>query len=215
MRMGLHRVLMVVLIAGMTIGGLSAAGQSFGASARLHYKHRADAKGAPFANDQTAFDFFESEGLGAVQAAGIVGNFDAESKDNPAAMQQGCTTCGVGIAQWSRGGRWDTDPNDNVTWYAGTLPGNPSPTTLMPQLEFTWYELSKFSEYGLSALESATDVSLQRSPSNLTSKSARRASVTRPRGSLTRRRICTRMETLLSCQQSLRSRPLSRLRAGP
>lgn len=43
-----------------------------------------------------------------------------------------------------------------MVWYAGTLPGRPSPTTLIPQLGFTWYELTYFSSYGLAALQSAT-----------------------------------------------------------
>jgi hypothetical protein len=112
-----------------------------------------------FPNDQTSYDFFVQKGLTNYEAAGIVGNLDQESGDNPAAIQGGgCNPCGEGIAQWSIGGRWDTDANDNVVWFSKTLAGDPSPTGLEPQLEFTWYELTTFSGYGLSSLESAGNV---------------------------------------------------------
>src|ERR1700722_8349960 len=70
-----------------------------------------------FTNDQAAFDYFLGKGLANFQAAGIVGNLDQESGVNPTAVQSGGP--GRGIAQWEVGGRWDTDANDNATWYAG------------------------------------------------------------------------------------------------
>lgn len=116
--------------------------------------------GAPAAsaasNDEIAFDYFISKGLTERQSAGVVGNLIQESGSpiNPYANQPGGP--GMGIAQWSEGGRWDTDSRDNMRWYAG-LSGR-SVYTLGAQLDFTWYELSTFSTYGLSSLRAATTV---------------------------------------------------------
>jgi MYXO-CTERM domain-containing protein len=108
-----------------------------------------------FPNDQTAFDFFRGKGLTAAQAAGVVGNLDQESGVDPTAIQYGGGP-GRGIAQWSTGGRWDSDTSDNATWYAAQQGEDVWSLTL--QLEFVWYELTTFSSYGLAALQAATDV---------------------------------------------------------
>jgi len=105
-------------------------------------------------NDQAAFDFFVGKGLTNFQAAGIVGNLDQESNVDPNAVQQGGP--GRGIAQWSVGGRWDTDANDNAEWYATKQ--NESVWSLDLQLAFIWYELTTFSGYGLASLEATTNV---------------------------------------------------------
>jgi MYXO-CTERM domain-containing protein len=107
-----------------------------------------------FANDEAAFDYFLGKGLTNFQAAGIVGNLDQESGVDPTAAQAGGP--GRGIAQWSVGGRWDTDANDNATWYAGQQ--GQSVDSLQLQLDFIWYELTTFSGYGLAALKASTDV---------------------------------------------------------
>lgn len=107
------------------------------------------------AADQTAFDFFLAQGLTNFQAAGIVGNLDQESGMDPTAVESG-GGAGRGIAQWSVGGRWDTDANDNVLAYA-TMQGM-SPTSLQLQLDFIWYELQTFPGYGLAALQATTNV---------------------------------------------------------
>ena len=60
-----------------------------------------------FANDVTACNYFVGKGLTNFQSAGIVGNLDQESGVNPSSVQAGGP--GRGIAQWSVGGRWDTD----------------------------------------------------------------------------------------------------------
>lgn len=107
------------------------------------------------AADQTAYEYFVGQGLTSYQAAGIVGNLDQESNMNPTVAQYGGGP-GRGIAQWSAGGRWDTDANDNVVWYAGTK--GESATSLQLQLQFIWYELTTFSGYGLSELRASTNV---------------------------------------------------------
>ncbi|MER7072367.1 phage tail tip lysozyme [Terrabacter sp. NPDC000476] len=106
--------------------------------------------------DEIAFDYFVSKGLTERQSAGVVGNLIQESGSpiNPYANQPGGP--GVGIAQWSEGGRWDTDSRDNMVWYAGLSGRNRY--DLAAQLDFTWYELSTFSGYGLSSLKAATTV---------------------------------------------------------
>jgi hypothetical protein len=107
-----------------------------------------------FANDQAAFDYFVGKGLTGLQAAGIVGNLDQESGVDPSAVQAGGP--GRGIAQWSVGGRWDTDANDNCVWYAGQQ--GQSVDDLDLQLAFVWYELTNFSGYGLAPLQATTNV---------------------------------------------------------
>ena len=106
-----------------------------------------------FANDQAAFDFFVAKGLTGFQAAGIVGNLDQESGVDPGSVQSGGP--GRGIAQWSAGGRWDTDYHDNVLWYAGMV--GQSSGSLNLQLEFIWYELTQIG-FGYSQLQATTNV---------------------------------------------------------
>jgi hypothetical protein len=105
-----------------------------------------------FANDQQVFDYFRGKGLSAVQAAGIAGNLDQESGADPQAVQPGGP--GRGIAQWSVGGRWNSDSNDNVSWYAGSQ--SKDVYSLDLQLDFIWYELTTFAGYGLASLQQAT-----------------------------------------------------------
>ena len=105
-------------------------------------------------NDQAAFDYFVGKGLTNFQAAGIVGNLDQESNVNPNAIQQGgpCR----GIAQWSAGGRLDTDSGDNAVAYASKE--NLSVWSLQLQLDFIWYALTTSSAYGLASLNTPTNV---------------------------------------------------------
>ncbi len=107
-----------------------------------------------FTNDQTAYDYFVGKGLTNFQAAGIVGNLDQESGVDPSAVQSGGP--GRGIAQWSVGGRWDTDANDNATWYAAQQ--GQSVWSLQLQLDFIWFELTNVSYYGLATLKATTNV---------------------------------------------------------
>ncbi|HEX8790604.1 MAG TPA: phage tail tip lysozyme [Polyangiaceae bacterium] len=108
-----------------------------------------------FTNDKACYDYFVGKGLKNFQAAGIVGNLDQESGTDPTAVQQGGP--GRGIAQWSVGGRWDTDSGDNAVAYANQQGQNVWSLNL--QLDFIWYELTNFSGYGLAALKASTDVS--------------------------------------------------------
>jgi hypothetical protein len=61
------------------------------------------------------------------------------------------------IAQWSVGGRWNADRNDNVVAYAATHGASTGSLTL--QLDFIWYELATFAGYGLSKLRAASSIS--------------------------------------------------------
>jgi MYXO-CTERM domain-containing protein len=107
-----------------------------------------------FTNDKACYDYFVGKGLTNFQAAGIVGNLDQESGTDPNAVQQGGP--GRGIAQWSVGGRWDTDSGDNAVAYANQTGQNVWSLNL--QLDFIWYELTNFSGYGLGALKASTNV---------------------------------------------------------
>jgi hypothetical protein len=98
------------------------------------------------ANEKTAFDFFVRKGLSEIQAAAIVGNLQQESNLSPISVQPGGP--GRGIAQWSTGARWNATRNDNVAWYASKH--GASAHSLGLQLDFIWYELETFSQYGLS-----------------------------------------------------------------
>jgi Phage tail lysozyme len=105
-------------------------------------------------NEKAAFEFFVSKGLTEDQAAGIVGNLIQESNVNPSISQYGGGP-GRGIAQWSAGGRWDSDYRDNVVWYAASK--GMSRYSLTLQLDFIWYELT-VKGYGYNTLHKAPDV---------------------------------------------------------
>jgi hypothetical protein len=105
--------------------------------------------------EKTAYEYLVARGLKDFQAAGIVGNLQQESSVDPTISQYGGGP-GRGIAQWSAGGRWDTDAHDNVVWYAQRE--SESPWSLNLQLEFVWYELQTFSGYGLAALRDSQNV---------------------------------------------------------
>jgi hypothetical protein len=149
-RMGRRSVVVASIALGVAISGCGSSGRGPGEDIGT------TSSAYTFPNDQPAFDYFRSKGLTAVQAAGIVGNLDQESGDDPTSVQYGGGP-GRGIAQWSVGGRWDTDTNDNATWYAQKE--NEELLSLQLQLEFVWYELTTFQSYGLASLQQATSVS--------------------------------------------------------
>ena len=107
------------------------------------------------ANAKTAFFFFVHKGLTKRQSAGIVGNFMQESGVDPHIFQLDGGP-GRGIAQWSAGGRWDTDFHDNVAWFAARR--GTSRWGLHTQLAFTWYELKDVGGYGLHALRDTVSI---------------------------------------------------------
>jgi hypothetical protein len=106
-------------------------------------------------NEEAAYEYFVGKGLTSFQAAGIVGNLMQESDVDPSSVEYGGGP-GRGIAQWSVGGRWDTDSGDNVVAYASEH--GESATSLDLQLAFVWYELATFSSYGLAELRASTNV---------------------------------------------------------
>ncbi|MGO8998565.1 MAG: phage tail tip lysozyme [Polyangiaceae bacterium] len=106
-------------------------------------------------NEKAAYDYFVGKGLKDYQAAGIVGNLMQESNVDPSSVQYGGGP-GRGIAQWSVGGRWNADTDDNVVWYAGAH--GASATSLDLQLDFVWYELTTFGNYGLSDLRGSSNI---------------------------------------------------------
>ena len=134
---------------------LAACGDAGGPGERLGQTEAPVITPDTFTNDQAAFDYFVAKGLTNFQAAGIVGNLDQESGVNPNSVQAGGP--GRGIAQWSVGGRWDTDSGDNLLAFASQH--GQSATSLQLQLDFIWYELTTFSGYGLPPLRATTNVS--------------------------------------------------------
>ncbi len=106
-------------------------------------------------NARTAFNYFVAKGLTEVQSAGIVGNLMQESSARPTAVELGGGP-GRGIAQWSVGGRWNTDPN-NVVKFANARGADR--WALQTQLDFMWHELSVVGGFGLSELRAATTLS--------------------------------------------------------
>lgn len=118
-------------------------------------KHRARKRSS--GTTRTAYQFFVEQGLSNIQSAAVVGNLMQESTRsvNPASTQAGGR--GRGIAQWSTGGRWDTDANANVRWFAAQ--SGRSMQSLQVQLEFVWWELEHRPAYGLAQLRAATSLS--------------------------------------------------------
>src|SRR5947207_15769963 len=89
-------LLLLVVAAAVAIGACSGAPEGESTGTRT---------AETFANDHAAYDYFVGKGLKPFQAAGIVGNLDQESGDDPTAVQPGGP--GRGLAQWSAGGgRW-------------------------------------------------------------------------------------------------------------
>ncbi|WP_394846359.1 phage tail tip lysozyme [Pendulispora brunnea] len=104
---------------------------------------------SPSPNDQAAFEFLVGRGLTDFQAAGVVGNLDAESGMNPRAVQS--PGLGRGIAQWSAGGRWD-----QLVAYAHQR--GRSEWDLGLQLEYLWHELETVPAWGLAKLRATGNV---------------------------------------------------------
>src|SRR5690349_16922030 len=106
-------------------------------------------------NEQTVYDYFRAKGLTNFQAAGVVGNLIQESQLDPTIHQYNGGP-GRGLAQWSAGARWDTTNGDNLVAFANEH--GQQPETLNIQLDFIWYELTTFSNYGLAELKASGDL---------------------------------------------------------
>jgi hypothetical protein len=82
---------------------------------------------------QIAYNFFRSQGQTPAQACASIGNFLWEDPNLEPAQAQIGGGPGMGIAQWSVGGRWD----DLVKWAAKQ---GLKPEELLTQLKFVWAE---------------------------------------------------------------------------
>lgn len=100
-------------------------------------------------NAFAAADRLVSAGYTREQAAGIVGNLIAESGVEPHSVQPGGP--GRGIAQWSKGERWQELQN----WAAAN---RQNPTLLDTQVSFLVYELQHGESKAGKALKNATTV---------------------------------------------------------
>ena len=64
---------------------------------------------SPGSQEELVWQLLIAEGFSPAAAAGILGNLQQESNIDPTAVQ--ADGPGMGLAQWSRGGRWDSGPN--------------------------------------------------------------------------------------------------------
>tara|TARA_R110000803_G_scaffold209291_1_gene278737 strand:+ start:105 stop:767 length:663 start_codon:yes stop_codon:yes gene_type:complete len=97
------------------------------------------AKGSP----QYIIDRLVNGGLTKTAAIGVVANLKAESNLDPGIKQRGGGP-GRGLAQWEKGGRYDTDPI-NLNKFAAKKGTNWS--DLDTQIDFILYEMEKHPEY--------------------------------------------------------------------
>ena len=115
----------------------------------LKYNFVSDING----NIKTAFSFFIQKGLLPHQAAGIVGNLQAESGLNPkiynkAEKAKGYAGYGRGIAQWS---------NSRVNDFKEYVGVDVLDATLWQQLEFMWHEMEQRPAF-MEAIRKASNV---------------------------------------------------------
>jgi len=94
-------------------------------------------------NTQVAWNFFKSKGFSDQATSGILGNLKQESGINPNSQQQGGP--GMGIAQWSKGGRWD----QLVSWANGQ---GLDPKDIKTQLQYLYLEMTQKETTGISIL---------------------------------------------------------------
>lgn len=100
-------------------------------------------------NVERAFNHWVKAGYSKKQSAGIIGNLIVESGLEP--TQKQCNGPGMGIAQWGKGGRWDTDTRNNMVWFGKHI--GLSHMDYGAQLRFITYELKTFPQYGRSSLK--------------------------------------------------------------
>ncbi|MFN8126463.1 MAG: phage tail tip lysozyme [Candidatus Nanopelagicales bacterium] len=87
-------------------------------------------------------------------AAGILGNLQQESGIDPTVTQSGGP--GMGLAQWSAGGRWDNGPNSLLSYASAH---HLDPWDARTQTEFMIYEMTYgYGGFDLAAYKQMTDV---------------------------------------------------------
>lgn len=106
-----------------------------------HFEQPSEMKPDLDANKKKAMQFFQSKGLKAHQAAGLVGNLIRESSLNPNAVNSNSKA--YGIAQWLG------DRKKKLFSKYGNKP------TFDQQLEFVWEELNSTHKKGLESLKSS------------------------------------------------------------
>lgn len=93
--------------------------------------------------EQYIFDKLTEGGLTPIAAIGIIANLKAESELDPTIKQYGGGP-GRGLVQWEKGGRFDTDRINLVSF--AKKQGKPW-TDFDAQIDFMLYELNKHPEY--------------------------------------------------------------------
>jgi hypothetical protein len=100
------------------------------------------------------WDTLISHGMSQEAAAGVLGNLQQESNVDPTVIQNGGP--GMGLAQWSRGGRWDNGPNSMLTY--SNLRGL-DPWSGETQVEFMLFEMgSAWGGFDLDKFKAMTDI---------------------------------------------------------
>jgi len=100
-------------------------------------------KSKPKSKEQYIFDKLTKGGLTPVASIGIIANLKAESNLDPSIKQYGGGP-GRGLVQWEKGGRFDTDRINLVSF--AKKQGKPW-SDLDAQIDFILYELDKHPEY--------------------------------------------------------------------
>ena len=103
---------------------------------------------------QLVWDILIAEGFSQEAAAGILGNLQQESNIDPTLLQSGGP--GTGLAQWSRGGRWDSGSNSLLA-FAGSR--GLDPWSAVTQTRFMIYEMeSVIGSFDLPAFQKSKDI---------------------------------------------------------
>lgn len=96
-----------------------------------------------------------ANGFSKEAAAGVLGNLQQESNVDPTTQQNGGP--GMGLAQWSRGGRWDSGPRSLMAF--ASVRGL-DPWDARTQVQFMLYEMgSGWGDFDLAAFKKSTDIS--------------------------------------------------------
>ncbi len=103
---------------------------------------------------QLVWDILIAEGFSQEAAAGILGNLQQESNIDPTLLQSGGP--GTGLAQWSRGGRWDSGSNSLLA-FAGSR--GLDPWSAVTQTRFMIYEMdSVIGSFDLPTFQKSKDI---------------------------------------------------------